>query len=128
MATTLEDIERRVRLLRKEIEELEIAAKVLRRLDGMEQPNEATRDFADLTMPEAAKQILLEIAPRTMHYKEITRLAIERGFRGKRTDPDSPLETTASSFRRMMGQDREVFQGTGEGQYKITEEFLNRPG
>ncbi len=128
MATTIADIDRRIRLLRKELEELETAARVLRRLDGAEQQTEAPANFAELTMPEAAKQILLEIAPQAMHYKEIARLAIERGFKGKRIDPESSAETIAASFRRMMGQDREVFQGVGEGHYRITEDFLRIAG
>lgn len=85
-----------------------------------------TRLFCDLTMPEAAEEILREIYPMALHYREITGLAIGRGFRGKRTDLNAPREQIASSFRRMMGQRPDIFERVGEGTYRISKGHIEK--
>jgi hypothetical protein len=125
----LHDVEKRIAELRasiapvlNEIEALESAAKVLRALDkGQPVTYTTQRDFAKMTMPQAAEAILREIYPNPMHYSEVTRLAIGRGFRGKRTDMNAPREQIASSFRRMMGQRPDIFERVGDGTYRIAE-------
>lgn len=130
----LQDVEQRIAALKasiepvlREIEALESAARVLRALDKGE-PITYTpgKDFSQLTMPEAAEQILLEIAPKSMHYRELTGVALSRGFRGKRTDLQAPRERIAASFRRMMGQRPDIFQQLGEGKYRIADEYLEK--
>src|SRR5207253_2975170 len=104
----LRDVERRIAEIRaeiepklKEIEALEQAARVLRSLEKGEPVVPPRREFTELTMPEAARQILLEITPIAMHYKDIAKAALDRGFKGKRVAAGATFEQIASSFRRM---------------------------
>lgn len=128
----LREVEQRITELKasiahvlKEIEALEMTSRVLRSIErGESFIKPANRDFSDLTMPEAAEQVLTECAPQSLHYRRIAELAFERGFKGKRTDPNSPIEKVAHSFRRMMGQKPEVFEALGEGMYRINAAHL----
>ncbi len=58
-----------------------------------------------------------------MHYLDLTKIAVKRGFRGKRTNMTAPISNIASSFRRMMAQDKKVFVPEGRGTFRLTEEF-----
>lgn len=121
------ELKAQIEPITREIQVLENTARVLRALDRKEPVVPKTRrDFSELTMPEAAKQILLETAPKSLHYREITGLAIARGFKGRRTNLNAPREVIAASFRRMMGQDRRTFQQVGDGHYKIADEYLDK--
>lgn len=111
----------------REIETLEATARVLRALDkGEPVTHQPPRSFSELTMPEAAKQILLEHVERSLHYKDIAQRALERGFKGKRIKAGSGQDQIAASFRRMMAQDKKVFQPMGRGYFKISDEYLER--
>lgn len=77
-----------------------------------------------MTIPEAAQCILLECFPHPKHYREIAKDAFERGFKGKRLEPDFDPSKVAESFRRMMGQRPDIFEQAGDGHYTITEEFM----
>lgn len=129
----LSDVERRIAELKEEIEpiqkEIEALEGVARALRALEKGERITywpqRDFSALTMPETAEQILLEVAPKALHYREITSIALARGFKGKRTDLSAPRERIAASFRRMMAQkDPEIFEATGKGYFRISEKHL----
>jgi hypothetical protein len=128
----LKTVEKRIAELRaqvgpllREIEVLEHTARVLRSLDkGEPVAPQRLRSFSEMTMPQAAEAILMEIAPRSMHYHKITEMAIARGFRGKRTDLEAPIEKIAASFGRMMRQRPDIFEKAGEGEYRITEQHL----
>ena len=137
LATTLTDtVATENRLLReyaeiepklREIEALESAARVLRALErGEPVASGGNRPFDELTMPEAAEQILTEHAPLALHYRKITEKALARGFKGKRTDLHAPLDKIASSFRRMMGQRKDIFLPVGDGEYQINPDYLNK--
>src|SRR5690348_13203579 len=79
------------------------------------------RDFSALTMPQAAEEILIEAAPRALHYREIASIALARGFKGKRIKAGASKGTIEASFRRMMAQkDPEIFQATGKGLFRIS--------
>ena len=122
----LNDVEKRIAELKaevaptlKEIEALEHAAMVLKSLD------EKTRVFEpkplsleDLTIPQAAEMIL-EAYPKGLHYRQITEIALGSGFTGKRLSPDAPASKVAESFRRMMGQQPNVFESLGDGIYRL---------
>jgi hypothetical protein len=129
----LNDVEKRIAELKAEIEPTvkEIAAleDLARGLKALERGERLTRppvrDFKDLTMPEAAAQVLLESRDKAVHYTQVTMVALQRGFRGKRTDMSAPTESIAASFRRMMSQDKKVFVQEGRGMFRLTKEFLD---
>jgi hypothetical protein len=130
----LKTVEERIRELKeemkpivKEIEALERIATGLRALDrGESVTRVGMRDFSELTVPEAAEQILIENAGRLLHYTEITDIAFKRGFKGKRTAKNAPREKIAASFRRMMGQRPDIFEAGGRGMYRVKEEYLQQ--
>ena len=77
-------------------------------------------DFATLTVPQAAAQVLVE-AREPLHFVEITKRAFDSGFTGQRLDPNSPPEKAADSFGRMMRQRSDVFEAVGDGRYQIAQ-------
>ncbi len=77
-------------------------------------------------MPEAAEQILLEQVGKSLHFNEVTDMALKRGFKGKRIKPGASTEGIAASFRRMMAQRPDKFEQLGRRMFRINEEYLQK--
>lgn len=113
-------IESRMEELRRELQELELAARVLRRLhleesqdelkDQKKRARRLASSHADLegtSMVQAAQAVLADRNGEGMHYKKITEEAVARGYRGReRCD----LDKLKSSFYSTMKRRSDLFQ------------------
>jgi hypothetical protein len=130
----LKDVEARIAELKaeieptqREIEALEAIARGLKALGRGERVSRAPeRDYSKMTMPEAAEAVLTEHFPLDMHYSRVAKLAVERGFKGKRIKPGSTALDLAPSFRRMMAQRPDIFIQRGRGVFVISKEHLDK--
>ena len=59
----------------------------------------ASRAFAELTMPEAAEQILLEQVGKSLHFNEVTQYGVKAWVQGKTHQAGGVNEGIAASFR-----------------------------
>jgi HB1, ASXL, restriction endonuclease HTH domain len=124
----IDELKAQIAPLQRELEILENAARVLRALDGgvpVVPPLDAVA-FDQLTIPKAAERILTEVAGRSLHYQQVAEIAMKRGFRGKRTDLKAPIKKIAESFRRMMAQQKDVFEPVGRGLFRINDTWLKK--
>lgn len=123
----VEAVERRIRELQDKIEPIRLEIQALQRLAqalraferGESLAIPRLEDLSELTMPRAAEQILREHAGEALHFRQITEIALKRGFRGKRTKLDAPLAQTSDSFRRMMAQEHDKFENLGKGLFRL---------
>jgi hypothetical protein len=122
----IDEIKAQIAPLHRELEVLESAARVLRALEGGTSvvQSQQVANFDQLTIPKAAERILLEVAGRSMHYRQVAELALKRGFKGKRIDPKTPIGKIAESFRRMMAQRPDIFEPAGRGMFRINDAYL----
>lgn len=128
----LSQIEGRIAKLRQELQELEVAAKVCRRLDAgassiaqyftddpKDSPapagaNGSGKDLTGKTVRESAEIILRE-SDEPLYYKAVFDKAIARGYSSGRKGKDgSPV-----SFWAILKRNREVFEPAGEGRFKL---------
>ena len=111
-------VERRIAALKAELERLAITRQTILSLRAGtdisldEVPDAAaTGDLAGASYVDAATAVLRDAGGGPLHYAEITKQAIRRGFRGK--EGELPGD---DRFRRRMGESA-VFQKDGEGNY-----------
>jgi hypothetical protein len=102
--------------LSDELAELDAAERVIDRLrrSGIE-PSINGKSLAGVTYTEAARYILMQNDQAgPMHYADITKIAIDHGFKTK--DGSHP---TPDQFRRRMGES-DMFVNAGMGLYELS--------
>jgi hypothetical protein len=119
-------LEERLVAIRVEIDELQIAARVIRRKQSAADPqspsNLIARPLYDgmypslegKTIEESARIILTEHNNVPMHYRDLATEAGNRGYRSGRSD-----EVSEDSFQTMMDRKSSVFERVGGGKYRL---------
>jgi len=136
MPVSLEQLEEELLRKQSEVSELEIAVRVLRRMEsagnskrvavpqpeaGQSQPKNSPQSgeqtLAGKTMSQCAVAIIKERGPS--HYKRIAEMAMHRGYKTPRgaTDP----ETIIQSFWATLNRDKKTF-ASQDGVYRLRDE------
>ena len=126
MATDLERIEGRIVALRRELDDLETARRVIRSLAAAEGGNSPPKcpqvgigqrnreKPARMTILETAKSILTERGEA--YFKDVAAEAIARGYEGKKS---STKDKIAKSFWAIMKRNSDTFVATGKGKFRL---------
>jgi HB1, ASXL, restriction endonuclease HTH domain len=125
MSDFLKDTDRKIALLEQEIQELRVAQRVFRRFTkkGDDDSNGALTEvngkpvYLDLrtsTVVRAAQTILSE-AEKPLHFTEVFRAALERGYRGRKSGGEP------QTFWAIMKRTPEIFRAVGEGKFTLKE-------
>jgi len=132
MPDILDQIDARIKELKAELSELEIAAKVNRQMMTMmarsqKPPISATKesgpeeidprlpDMSGLTVMEAAKAVLGIDSIEPMHYKDVHSFAVRCGYHSDRKNATN----SAVSFWSTMKRNPDVFDAMGGGIFKL---------
>jgi hypothetical protein len=110
----------RIALLERELEELRIAEKVCRSLNGdalpidHDPPSKAKLDLKGSTVIRAAKDILSK-ASEPLHYRNVFQEAVERGYKGRKSTGEP------QTFWAIMNRNPEIFESKGDGMFALKE-------
>ena len=122
--TDLERVEKRIRALKAELADLEIAARVIRALsaegddgasgDSRHSPAKGSQKSNRITIVDAATTILKERGEQ--HYSAVAKEALSRGYEGKKGTSE---EAIAKSFWATMKRKPEIFDAVGGGKFRL---------
>ncbi|REK17522.1 MAG: hypothetical protein DWQ37_06045 [Planctomycetota bacterium] len=126
-----EELEKKVRHLIAETEQVtakireelaalyEAKAKELRQRASDLRTNDATSGKSDSLAEKTAREAAIEIlraSGRPMHYADVARVAVSRGYGGGDLDPEDRVVKT--TFRRTLGKWPDLFVRTDAGTYR----------